>query len=160
MRLGLSTLLVVALASASLVACGDSDTGSGGAGGGAGGETSAGGNDAGAGGDTGSGGDPGAGGGTGGSEPLTCTAEVVADAAECDEGCNQNVTNLETDATFCTISCVDDTDCGTDPQVVCAEDSDGNTACLYDCSGGNACPGSEYVCDQDALLCFPDVAGE
>lgn len=160
MRLGLSTLLVVALASASLVACGDSDTGSGGAGGGAGGETSAGGNDAGAGGDTGSGGDPGAGGG-GGDAPVECTAEVVADAAECDADCNQNVTNQETLATFCTISCTTDADCSDDGTVVCAEDeASGETACIFDCSGDNVCPGSEFVCDQDVLLCFPDVAGE
>ncbi len=158
MRLGLSTLLVVALASASLVACGDSDTGSGGAGGTGGGATSGGGDDTGSGGETGTGGDPGTG-GAGGGDPLTCTPDVVASADECDAGCDHTVTNNDTGAVMCTIQCVEDIDCGEDTQVICAEDeASGGTACLYDCSV-DGCPGSEYVCDQVSLLCLPDEPG-
>ncbi len=106
------------------------------------------------GGDAGSGGSAGTGGAGGG--VAACAAEVVEDGSDCDAACDQFVTNSQTGAVMCTTSCEVSEDCSDDGTVVCAEDEVGNTACLFDCSGDNACPGTQYVCDQLELLCLPD----
>lgn len=149
MRLGISTLLIVALASAGLAACGDSDTGSGGGGGAGGGVTSGGGNDAGTGGsDTGTGGDA----GTGGAAPQECTVELVEPDGVCDEGCDGSFSSDT--AKLCTFSC-SDAACPDSPEGTFECITDGaNSVCGYTCAGGDACPNG-FICDQE--ICFPDT---
>lgn len=155
MRLGYS-ILMAALAAGS-VACSSStgDTGTGG--GGTGGATGSGGDDStvSAGGGTGTGGDAGTGGGdTGDGVCVTENVEVdVNGEAFCDVDCDVAFPGATGEFAQCTISCVDDTDCG---DLTCF-DFDGAGICLHDCLDGNACPGSsEYVCDETANFCDPD----
>jgi hypothetical protein len=160
MRLGLSMMLMAALAAGS-VACSSStgDTGTGG--GGTGGATGSGGDDSSvsAGGNAGTGGDAGTGGST--SDGICDSENVLVEAdgtALCDEDCDVAFSNGNPDVAQCTISCETDADCG---DLTCFADDAGNSACLFDCLDGNACPGTgEYVCDETANFCDPDgVAG-
>ncbi len=163
MRLGLSMMLMAALAAGS-VACssstGDGAGGSGGAGSGTGGD------DAGSGGGTtaavGTGGGAGTGGGDG-SDGLCETENVAVDAAGealCDVDCELAFSGGNPDFAQCTITCALDTDCG--DELVCFVDAaSGEGVCLFDCIDGNACPGvGEYVCDQEAFFCDPDGVSE
>lgn len=98
--------------------------------------------------------------GTGGGSDVVCNADVVADESECDAGCDAAVYNDEGDILMCSITCTVDEDCIDDGSIVCVDFGDGNTACVYDCSGDNACPNNDFVCDESELLCLPDSLTE
>lgn len=159
MRLGISALVIAALATAGLTGCGDSTDGTGGAGGGAGtggtsnvGSGGAGGTGAGTGGDAGTGG-----------EAPGCTIEVVADAAQCEAGCDLPFSNDDGTANLCTIDCTSDADCDTaNTDEVC----DGALGqCIFSCgAGAPGCP-TGFICDDattgaGTLLCIPDQLSE
>jgi hypothetical protein len=132
-------------------------TGSGGdTGTGSGGDTGTG-----SGGDTGSGGSgTGTGTGGGGGSDGVCVVENVEAGGACDVDCDAILAGSSGEYEMCTISCdpLDGSECGAD--LVCTELEDGTGICVYSCDG-TECPGSsEYICDQDLLICDPDgVAG-
>jgi hypothetical protein len=176
MRLGLSTVLTAALA-VGLMACssstGDGAGGAGGSGSGGGDTTSQGGGDTTSqgggdttsqgGGDTTSvGGGGGAGGGTTDGECVVENVAIVDDEVACDADCDAALPGTSGEFAMCTITCDpagDGSDCGT--ELVCAETTDGGGICVYSCADGASCPGaSEFVCDQETLVCDPDGASE
>jgi hypothetical protein len=149
MRLGISTLLVAALATAGLVGCGDSDTGAGGAGGAGGSDTGTGGADTGTGGE-----DAGSGGGSGGGDVQECTVEIVEPDGACDAGCDGTLSSETAD--MCTFLCSADEPCPESDAGTYECITDGATAlCAYTCAGGDACPNG-YICDEATTVCLPD----
>ena len=150
MRLGLTTLVIAALATSGLTACGNSTGGSGGGGGSGGSDTtSQGGSTS----ETGTGGDDTTAGtgGEGGGTAATCGIANVAAESDCDAGCDAYLANADETVIMCTISCTGDADCG-DTGTVCEAG-----ACIYTCADGAVCPGG-FVCDEaDTLVCVPDT---
>jgi hypothetical protein len=154
MRLGLSTVLVAALA-AGLVACSSStgDTGAGGSGG----AGEGGGVTTGEGGSTTTGEGGSGGGGQTCADDCACVLELVEIGAACDADCDATFGSDTAD--MCTVTCSEALPCGSvdDGTLECATDGT-NSVCVYTCNNGDACPGG-YVCDEAAefKVCIPDT---
>jgi hypothetical protein len=156
MRLGLSALVIAALATSGLAACSSDSGGSGGSGGGSGGSTSeTTGDTGGSTSETGTGGQGTGGDGSGGGV-QECTVELVEPGGACDPGCDGTLSSDT--ATLCTFDC---------SEVACPEAPDGTFECVtdtasgvsvcdYTCAGGDACPGG-FVCDEASSVCIPDT---
>jgi hypothetical protein len=85
----------------------------------------------------------------------TCETANVADPSTCDPDCDTYIEGAE-GVYQCTLTCDPIAqDCG-ESIFYCQELEDGSAACVFDCSGENVCPGDDYYCDQDFLICVPD----
>jgi hypothetical protein len=85
---------------------------------------------------------------------TTCDFDAVESTDDCDDDCDNPV--YTGDGFYvCTTECdIEEQDCP-GPKYRCEEVDDGTGACFLDCTGGNACPGDDYACDEDLELCIP-----